>query len=160
MAKCSVDDCEARASGLGLCGKHYMRVRRNGSTDLKGRQGENNGRWAGGKSSHPLRYIYFDMVSRCTTPTHKKYPDYGGRGIGVHPLWVEDFWNFVRDVGPRPDERKTSGGRAYWQLDRIDNDGDYEPGNVRWATPEQQASNKRGYGDFESRRDPKTGRFT
>lgn len=105
-------------------------------------QGDNNPNWRGGKSSHPLYHLYHDMRRRCTHPGHKRYADYGGRGIRVCDAWLEDFWQFVADVGERP-EGKTRGGRAYWQLDRIDNDGNYDPGNVRWASPSQQASNQR-----------------
>lgn len=101
-----------------------------------------NPNWRGGKSGHPLYLIYNDMVARCRRKTHLRYDDYGGRGIDVCQEWVDDFWQFVEDVGERP-EGKTKAGRAYWQLDRIDNDGNYEPGNVRWATPEQQVRNRR-----------------
>lgn len=106
------------------------------------KDGANNPNWRGGKASHPLYMIYNDLKRRCTNPGHSRYVDYGGRGIEVHPEWLDDFWAFVRDVGERP-EGKTPGGRAYWQLDRINNDGNYEPGNVRWATPLQQANNQR-----------------
>jgi hypothetical protein len=84
------------------------------------------------------------MRRRCTNPDHARYSDYGGRGISVYPEWRNDFWAFVRDVGERP-EGKTKGGRAYWQLDRIDNDKNYEPGNVRWATPTEQVHNRRKF---------------
>jgi len=107
-----------------------------------GKKGENNPNWRGGKASHPLYLIYNDLKRRCTNPDHTRYSDYGGRGIQIDPQWAADFWSFVRDVGERP-VGKTRGGRAYWQLDRIDNDGNYEPGNVRWATPQQQATNQR-----------------
>lgn len=104
--------------------------------------GETNGNWRGGKSKHELYDIYYDMIGRCSRPTHRRFADYGGRGISVCPEWVADFWAFVHDMGPRP-EGKTRGGKAYWQLDRIDNDGNYEPGNTRWATTFQQANNVR-----------------
>lgn len=108
------------------------------------RAGENNPNWRGGKTSHPLYSIYHDLKRRCTNPSHARYSDYGGRGISVCSEWVEDFWAFVRDVGERP-EGRTKGGRAYWQLDRIDNEGNYEPGNVRWASPDQQVQNRREF---------------
>lgn len=157
---CYADQCQRDAKTLGLCRTHYVRLRRNGDPNkLKGKLGENNPKWRGGNSSHELYDVYNDMIGRCGRETHAKYPDYGGRGISVYPEWLDDFWAFVRDVGERP-EGKTKGGRAYWQLDRINNDGNYEPGNVRWASPEEQANNKRGFGDFESRRDGRSGRFT
>ena len=107
------------------------------------RTGSGNPNWRGGTTKHPLYEVYMEVIARCERPSHVRYADYGGRGISLHPEWRDDFWAFVRDVGPRPDERKTPGGRAYWQLDRIDNDGNYEPGNVRWATPIQQVTNRR-----------------
>lgn len=141
--KCELEECSLPHLAKGLCLTHYNSMRKHGDPRIKvGRAGAANGRWAGGKSAHPLYLIYHDMVARCGKPNHLRYDDYGGRGISVHREWVEDFWAFVRDVGERP-EGKTKGGRAYWQLDRIDNDGNYEPGNVRWATPSQQGFNQR-----------------
>jgi len=76
-----------------------------------------------------------DMRSRCSNPKVKAYPRYGGRGITVCERW-DSFSAFLADVGPRP-------GPEY-QIDRYpNNDGNYEPGNVRWATPEQNNNNRR-----------------
>lgn len=106
------------------------------------RTGEANANWRGGKTQHPLYELYLDMVGRCCRPSHARYSSYGGRGITVCDQWKDNFWSFVADMGPRP-EGKTASGRALYSLDRIDNDGDYEPQNCRWATQSQQSRNRR-----------------
>lgn len=161
---CFVSGCSNPLYSRGRCKTHYSRWRSQGYPVQDGLpehrprdtvRGEKNPNWKNGASGHPLYLIYHDMVSRCHNPSHPRYRDYGGRGIRVCSEWREDFWTFVRDVGDRPEENQIR-----YTLDREDNDGIYEPGNVRWATFSEQAKNKRGFGDFESRRDPRTGRFT
>ena len=73
------------------------------------------------------------LRDRCMNTNSKNYPYYGGRGITFHPSW-EDFTIFLADVGRRPASDLT--------LDRIDSNGNYEPGNVRWATRSTQARNR------------------
>lgn len=84
---------------------------------------------------HKLEYqSWFAMIQRCTNPKNKGYARYGGRGIKVCERW-KTFTTFLADVGPRPTPQHT--------IDRFpDKDGDYEPSNVRWATPTEQANNK------------------
>lgn len=86
--------------------------------------------------SLPEYGIWKQMRYRCSRPNHAKFKDYGGRGISVCAEWVADFGAFLAYVGHRPTEGHS--------LDRYpNNDGNYEPGNVRWATATEQANNRR-----------------
>ena len=94
-----------------------------------------------GLSSPTLNYkkpeyrIWCAMKDRCNRQKNKNYADYGGRGIRVCNEWNDSFEAFYSSVGQRP--------TSLHSIDRIDNDGDYEPGNVRWATQSDQARNTR-----------------
>lgn len=100
----------------------------------------------------PEYRTYFAMLSRCLNSDHRAYPDYGGRGIKVCDHWRGEhgFLHFLEDMGRRPSSDLS--------LDRIDNDGDYEPGNCRWATRAQQQRNKRkSIARFEGQAAPREG---
>lgn len=79
--------------------------------------------------------IYRGMISRCENPKVKGYERYGGRGIKIDPVWRNDFTAFFSDVGARPTPEHS--------LERLDANGNYEPGNVIWSTKLAQANNKR-----------------
>lgn len=82
---------------------------------------------------------YANARQRCNDPNCKPYVDYGGRGI---KFLYKSFYEFLRDVGERP-EGKLENGYSIYTLERINNDGNYEPGNCKWATWAEQAANKR-----------------
>jgi len=101
------------------------------------------GRMSYKQTHRNLYWVWENMRSRCNNPNDPEYSRYGGRGIQVAARW-DSFANFLQDVGDRPpDPEWWNGERAYWSIDRIDNDGDYEPGNLKWATPTEQALNRR-----------------
>tara|TARA_R110000868_G_scaffold13848_3_gene64357 strand:- start:8415 stop:8933 length:519 start_codon:yes stop_codon:yes gene_type:complete len=78
---------------------------------------------------------WFGMKQRCYNTNFRQYKDYGGRGIKVCERWKESFVNFLEDMGRKPSPQHS--------LDRINNDGNYEPSNCRWATRSEQQNNKR-----------------
>lgn len=95
------------------------------------------------QTTHGLRYDplynkWRSMIKRCTHSTHKSYAHYGGRGIAICKEWLHDFRAFYDYVSAL-----SHFGKKGYTLDRIDNDGNYEPGNMRWATPTEQNRNQR-----------------
>ena len=87
-----------------------------------------------GLSRHRVYSIYRNMVNRCYRENTNGFDRYGGRGIGVCNSWYHSFEAFIKDMGLSPTN--------IHQLDRINNDGDYEPGNCRWVTPKENMNNR------------------
>lgn len=87
-----------------------------------------------GRTKSPEHRAWMAMRARCNNPKVVSYRRYGGRGIRVCARW-DSFANFMSDLGPKPSPDHS--------IDRIDVDGDYEPGNVRWATKREQVTNMR-----------------
>ena len=93
----------------------------------------NEKRFRHGGSYDNAYWSWKAMIRRCTNPSHDSYPHYGGRGIKVCDRWMI-YENFKHDMGDRP---------KGLSIDRIDPDGNYEPGNCKWSTSHEQSNNRR-----------------
>lgn len=92
------------------------------------------------RTTHGLTGTYLyrtwsQIIQRCTNPNNPAFQNYGGRGIKIDPVWRESFLAFKDAIGDRPSSAHS--------LDRVDNSGDYVPGNLRWASRTEQARNRR-----------------
>jgi hypothetical protein len=97
----------------------------------------------------PIEYhTWMAMTQRCYNPNSKDYKNYGARGITVCDLWRDSFEAFYMMVGQRPE--------PHYTIERIDTNGNYEPGNVRWATRDEQTRNQRSNVKLTLRGETKT----
>jgi hypothetical protein len=122
----SVKTCNLTDGRVVSCGCHLLeRIRQTKTKHGQSKRGTHHAEYA----------AWLSMKRRCLLPTVKEYSRYGGRGIRVCSAWLESFVTFLSDMGPRPSPQHS--------LDRVNNDGNYEPSNCRWATRSEQGRNKR-----------------
>lgn len=138
MKVCSVSGCGAErkpkdGSARGMCSKHYQRWRKNGDPLVMKieRHRHATGAWANRKS--PTYNTWRGVIGRCENPRQPMHRLYGAVGVRMCERWRESFTAFLDDMGERPPGTT---------LDRIDNSGDYEPKNCRWADAKTQSRNR------------------
>ena len=127
MKKCTLEGCNNKHKAKGYCIKHYTRLRNHG--DVYKAEKERHGMH--GTTEYNS---WGHMNQRCFNTSNKAYYRYGGRGITVCDRWKNSFTKFYEDMGDKP---------KGMSLDRIDNNGNYEPSNCRWADDVTQVRNQR-----------------
>jgi hypothetical protein len=125
---CTFTRCTRQVLARGLCNRHYRQYR-------KGKLGTTEEHEWHGKWKTPEYDIWKQMKQRCFNPNSQSYRNYGARGITVCERWRSSFQAFYDDMGPRPS--------SDYSIERINNDGNYEPSNCKWGTRSEQNINHR-----------------
>jgi hypothetical protein len=126
--RCSVLGCNRKYYAKGYCHLHYVRFVKYGDPDYTMLEFH-------GMVETPEYTAWGNMKDRCYNKNYAYYQNYGGRGIKVCQRWLDSFMNFFHDMGIKPSQDM--------QLDRINNNGNYEPDNCRWVTSAKNTQNRR-----------------
>jgi hypothetical protein len=129
---CAVGSCEKASKARGWCLMHYARYRNNGDPEIVKKERH-------GQKPLYLYRLWGHIITRTGNKKYHEYGYYGGRGISMHQEWRDSFTQFRKDIISTIGERPTTAH----SFDRIDTNGNYEPNNVRWATPTEQTLNQR-----------------
>lgn len=124
---CKVLNCNNESYVKGYCNKHYQKNWKYGNPDYTIYERH-------GMSEYPEYHIWSGIINRCYNPNNKAYIKYGGRDITVCERWKNSFAAFYEDMGPKPFPRA--------QIDREENDGNYELSNCRWTTSQINNQNR------------------
>jgi len=127
--------CRCSCGTMRIYRQEYLRSGHTSSCGCFQREAFSKRRTTHGKSDTAEYHIWSQMKTRCLCSTVPGFKDYGGRGIKVCDRWRNSFAAFIQDMGPRPSLAHS--------IDRVNNDGNYEPGNCRWAIGREQARNTR-----------------
>jgi hypothetical protein len=129
---CIVPACGRKGRALGYCSPHYQRFKKQSILPNSEPIRQETGK------TKLLEYKTWRAIkARCYNPNYKQFNDYGGRGIEVSDEWLDSFWTFLRDMGPRPSLKHS--------INRINNSEGYSKENCEWALAETQNRNKRKY---------------
>lgn len=131
MRYCTALGCKKKHNSHGYCYYHALKLRKYGDANFPLIPRD-------GRQKKPEHKAWINMTNRCIRTNHPAYNHYGGRGITICDRWsdrVKGFDNFLADMGERPSSKHS--------LDRIDNNGNYEPSNCRWTTQIEQVYNRR-----------------
>lgn len=131
LETCTVDGCNNKYNSKGFCIKHYKRFLKYGSPYIVRTASPPKKH---GMTGSPEYKTWFNLKQRCNNPNTISYHRYGGRGISVCESWKNSFEAFFKDMGYKPFKGA--------QIDRTDNEGNYEPDNCRWVTAKQNSQNK------------------
>ena len=127
--------CRCACGGFATIRAYNLRSGKTKSCGCMGRERLIERNFVHGRTGSPEYATWKSIIKRCTNPNDISFKNYGERGIKVCEEWMNDFMAFFNYIGPKPTQKHS--------IERINNNRNYQPGNVKWATQKQQCNNKR-----------------